>query len=106
MGMSKPFRKPLPESLMKAIKATTESPDLTAQEKFEAVVLTVHGYGLFAKNDGSIDPQAYAIPEEQWCAIGDLIREASRTADPISQVNWALDWMNVGPSGYTPEEAK
>jgi hypothetical protein len=98
------IRKPLPESLMKAIKATAESPDLTAQEKFEAVVLTVHGYGLFARNDGSIDPQGFAIPEQQWGAISDMIRAASRTTDPISQVNWALDWMNVGPSGYKPEE--
>lgn len=98
--MSEQIKKPLPESLMKAIRAATASPDATAQEKFEAAVLITHGYGLFTANEGSIDPRAYAIPEEQWTAIAGMLREASRTDDPISQVNWALDWMNIGPSGY------
>lgn len=94
------IRKPLPESLMKAIRATVESPDATAQEKFEAVVLMTHGYGLFTAKDGTIDPTAYAIPEEQWGAISDMLRTAAKTSDPVSQVNLALDWMNIGPSGY------
>jgi hypothetical protein len=98
--MSEQIKKPLPESLMKAIRATVEFPDATAQEKFEAVVLMAHGYGLFTAKEGTIDPTAYAIPEGQWGEISDLLRTASKTADPISQVNWALDWMNIGPSGY------
>lgn len=104
--MAEQIKKPLPESLMKAITVTVQSPDLTAQEKFEAVVLMAHGYGLFTAASGSIDPRAYAIPEEQWGAISGMLRAASKTADPISQVNWALDWMNIGPSGYKPEEGQ
>jgi hypothetical protein len=102
--MSGQIRKPLPESLMKALRATVASPDLTPQEKFEAAVLIVHGYGLFARNDGSIDPQGYAIPEKQWGEISFMLGSATITDDPISRVNWALNWMNVGPSGYSNEE--
>lgn len=100
--MTEQVKKPLPESLMKAIKAIVESPDATAWEKVEAAVLIAHGYGLFTKNDGSIDPMGYAIPEEQWQAISGLLLEVP--ADDITKVNYALTWMNVGPSGYKPEE--
>ena len=99
--MSEQIKKPLPESLMKAIRATMASPDATAREKFEAVVLITHGYGLFTKNDGSIDPMGYAIPEEQWHAISGLLMAVS-DGDSIEKVNVALDWMNIGPSGYKP----
>jgi hypothetical protein len=92
---------PLPDSLMKAIRATVNSPDLSAPEKFEAVVLVVHGYGLFAANTGSIDPRAYAIPEAQWTELGELMQ--SLGDGPIAKVNMSLEWMNIGPSGYKPE---
>lgn len=104
--MSEQIKKPLPESLMKAIRATVESPDPTPREKLEAVVLIAHGYGLFTANEGMIDPRAYAIPEEQWNAIGEMLRTLSGNADPIAQVSMALDWMNIGPSGYKPEEVR
>jgi hypothetical protein len=96
------IKKPLPESLMKAIKATIESPDPTPQEKFEAVVLMTHGYGLWTAHEGSIDPTGYAIPEEQWKAIAGMLQTMSKT-DPVNEVNRALSWMNIGPSGYKPE---
>jgi hypothetical protein len=99
--MSEQIKKPLPESLMKAIKATVESPDATAREKFEAVVLITHGYGLFSMAE-KLDPTAYAIPEEQWVAIADMLSAVS-DGDAIAKVNVSLDWMNVGPSGYKPE---
>jgi hypothetical protein len=98
--MAEQIKKPLPESLMKAIKATVESPDATPLEKFEAVVLITHGYGLFTKNDGSIDPRGYAITEGQWGAISEML-QSTRDGD-ISKVNMALEWMNIGPSSYKP----
>lgn len=101
--MAEQVKKPLPESLMKAIRATVASPDATAREKFEAVVLITHGYGLFAASD-ALDPQAYAIPAEQWAAISILLQ--SSDSDPVGQVNVALEWMNIGPSGYQPEEVQ
>lgn len=101
--MTEQTKKPLPESLMKAIRATVESPDPTPQEKFEAVVLMTHGYGLFTAASGTIDPTAYAIPEEQWGAISEMLMTVYG-GDSIGKVNLALEWMNIGPSGYKPEE--
>ncbi len=97
------IKKPLPESLMKALTATMTSPELTPQEKFEAAVLITHGYGLFTKHDGTIDPMGYAIPEAQWFVISEMLTMASATGDAVAQVNLALSWMNIGPSGYKPE---
>jgi hypothetical protein len=98
--MTEQIRKPLPESLMKAIKAAVESPDLTPYEKFEAAVLMANGYGLFSAQE-KVDPTAYAIPEEQWFAISEMLQNLPD--GDINKVNMALDWMNIGPSGYKPE---
>lgn len=92
-------KNPLPESLMKAIKATIESPVPTAREKFEAVVLMTHGYGCFSANE-TLDPTGYAIPEQQWTDISQMLMTLSGSDDPIARVNMALEWMNYGPSGY------
>lgn len=92
------LKAPLPEPLMKAIKATVESEALTPTEKFHAVVYITHGYGLFKAQDG-IDPRAYAMPEEQWTAIGEMLQSLFTGLD---KVNMAMEWMNIGPSGYKP----
>jgi hypothetical protein len=68
-------------------------------------VLITHGYGLFTAASGTIDPTAYAIPEAQWRLIGEMLTMASTTGNAIEDVNMALDWMNMGPSGYQPEAA-
>jgi len=99
------IKKPLPESLMKAIIAMASVPELTPREKFEAAVLITHGYGLFTKHEGTIDPMGYAIPETQWRVISEMLTMASATGNAIDQVNVALEWMNIGPSGYKPEES-
>lgn len=96
--MTEQIKKPLPESLMKAIRATVGSPDLTPGETFEAVVLITHGYGLFTANDGTIDPMGYAIPNEQWGAISEMLM--SLADGDVGKVNMSLEWMNIGPSGY------
>jgi len=84
---------------MKAIRATVASPDATAQEKLEAVVLMAHGYGLWAAQ-AQVWPNAYAMPEEQWGAISTLLQAVPE--GDIAKVNMALEWMNLGPSGYKP----
>ena len=86
---------------MKAILATVASPDATAGEKFEAVLLMVHGYGLWSAQEG-INPTAFAIPEAQWGTISEMLMTVSH-GDPTNKVNVALSWMNLGPSSYTPE---
>jgi hypothetical protein len=93
------IRQPLPESLMKAIRATVASPDASVAEKLEAVVIMAHGYGLWAKAE-RIVPSDYAIPEEQWATISALLQ--ALYDDELGTVNMALDWMNIGPSGYKP----
>lgn len=101
--MAEQIKKPLPESLMKVLTVTMGSPELTPREKFEAAVLITHGYGLFTASE-KLDPQAYAIPETQWRVISEMLTMASATGNAIDQVNVALEWMNIGPSGYKPEE--
>lgn len=98
--MTDQIKKPLPESLMKAIQATIASPGITPREKFEAVVLMTHGYGLFTAAD-KLDPTAYAIPEEQWNAISQGLMNLAD--GDLAKVNVSLEWMNIGPSGYKPE---
>lgn len=93
--MNEQVRRPLPDSLMKAIRAVTENEEASTQERFEAVVLIATGYGLFQHAE-SVNPTGYAIPEEQW-------REVSGWLINMSPgVNAALDWMNLGPSAYDP----
>jgi len=96
--MADQLKMPLPESLMKAIKAALTSPDLTPREKFEAAVYITNGYGLFLRAE-TIDPTGYAIPEEQWTEISQMLQDTSHR-DGLDRVNAALDWMNIGPSGY------
>jgi hypothetical protein len=97
--MAEQIKKPLPESLMKAIIAMASVPELTPREKFEAAVLITHGYGLFSASE-ALDPTAYAIPETQWRLISEMLTVASATGDAVAQVNVALEWMNIGPSSY------
>ena len=100
--MSERIEEPLPEALMKAIRATVQASDMTAQEKLHAVVLITNGYGLFASQT-SINPTKFAIPEEQWGAIMGLLQTVP--SGSVAQVNMALEWMNIGPSSYKPEGA-
>lgn len=53
--------------------------------------------------DGPVDPTAWAIPSDQWKAIcGALVEGGHREdlGDGVTGVNWALTWMNVGPSAF------
>lgn len=53
---------------------------------------------------GTIKPADYAIPEDQWHAIGELLlRRGEQLSTALTTVNVLLDWMNVGPSSY-PED--
>lgn len=91
----------LPDSLMEAIAAVTNSQNMTPNHKLEAVVLMTHGYGLWSRETDQFDPTSYAIPAFQWRTIADLLMGAS---EPIDGVNYALSWMNYGPSGFEQED--
>lgn len=88
----------LPESLIGAIEAVAIS-TMTPQRRYEAILLIVIGYGLYHQLD-TYSPGSIAIPSKQWGHICNLLTEMER--DSIGAVNWALSWMNQGPSGYEP----
>jgi hypothetical protein len=50
----------------------------------------------------SITPWDYALPVEQWHAIGEALTARTDRSD-IGRVNLLLDWMNKGPSSYGGE---
>ena len=56
-------------------------------------------YGLYSALEEFI-PTHYAIPEEQWNAIAEMLQTIP--GQRVEKVNAALDWMNIGPSGYKP----
>lgn len=89
----------LPESLMKAAKIIGESPDMAPVEKLETIVLMTHGFGLWDQQP-TLDPTSMAIPDSQWGDICEILMHLSN-GDEIARVNLGLDWMNIGPSGYT-----
>lgn len=91
-------KKPLPDALMGAIRATIADDSMSQQDRFEAVILIAHGYGLFTQHEGNIDPVAYAIPAAQSLEVANLL--AGMGADPV---NASLGWMNYGPSSYEAE---
>jgi cobalamin-dependent methionine synthase I len=95
-------RKPLPESVMKAIRLVLSGEgDMSEAERFEAVLLLVHGYGLVAQAD-TVDPTRFAIPNEQWTEVSERLIDMADQASGLSRVNAALAWMNSGPSAYDP----
>lgn len=100
--MTEQVRKPLPESLMKAIRVVVTNEEAHRQERFDAVLLLVTGYGLFEQAE-SIDPTRFAIPEEQWHEVSGLLTNMAKEASGLSGVNAALGWMNSGPSAYVPD---
>ena len=107
--MTEQLKVTLPESLMKAIELVAAS-DLPPVRRLEAVVLICHGFGLWEQHDGPFDPQSYAIPDSQWVQVAEHLQGTHRkdpndplTAeqnDAIGTVNMALNFMNIGPSGY------
>jgi hypothetical protein len=97
--MSDRLEKPLPDSVMLAIDAVVKEPGMTAAAKFEAIILMVHGTGLYMAA-ASLDPTAFAIPKEQWTWISQALVDLRGTLGDVERVNLALSWMNMGPSAY------
>lgn len=91
--------KPIPESLMKAIRVVMATDAMTPPQKVEAVTLIAHGAGLWAIAE-TIDPRSYAIPERQWTEISQMFVEEGRKHSALDGVNLSLSWMDVGPSAY------
>ena len=91
------YRFTLPQSAMDAIKAITADTSISTSRRFEAVVVLIFGWSLWDQME-SIDPTKTAIPQGQWETICELLTHLE--TDPISSVNYALGFMNSGPSSF------
>lgn len=77
--------------------------DAAATGDFLATMLAAYTpFGIdLTDNDGpQISPSDYAIPDEQWHTICQALIDATR--GELAGANRAMDWVNVGPSGFTP----
>lgn len=45
-----------------------------------------------------LDPTAYRMLKADWIRVSELLQRFRR--DDFDKIGAALDWMNVGPSGY------
>ena len=89
----------LPESLMKSIRVIGKSEDMEPREKFEAVLTISHGFGLWTRHVGQINPTDTVIPSEQWKEICEILMQMKSSISDIGRVNYGLSWTNSGPSG-------
>ena len=73
----------------------------------DGMVLLYKEFGIDLRDpDGpQISPSDYAIPEDQWGTLCNAAMNVAADRGPIAKVNMALDFMNIGPSGYGEDEA-
>ena len=72
-----------------------------------AVVETFRPFGVDLRDQEgpSVSPSDYAIPTDQWQAIcGALIEGAPDSGSGLGKANRGMDWVNIGPSAYEPDE--
>jgi hypothetical protein len=86
----------LPDSLMRAIRLVAADPIGAPLAAVEAAVLITYGYALYSRQD-TLDPCTFALPTEQWTAIGQALLDVPNTTE-ITRVNLGLEWVNLGPS--------
>jgi hypothetical protein len=91
----------LPDSVMEAITAITES-GMPPEKAYTAVVILAFGWALWQRQE-EFDPTSVQIPKSQWLDISGAL--VSMKGSDIDRVNWGLAWMNQGPSAYTPVSA-
>jgi hypothetical protein len=87
----------LPLSVMRAIELIVHDEETPPANRYIAAVLISMGYGAW-QSLGKVDPTKIAIPEEQWREICQWLVDIK--GNDIDKVNYALDWMNRGPSSY------
>lgn len=93
-------KQPMMPSIMSALRATIADDTISQQDRLEAVVIIANSYGLWVRQSDLIDPSNFAVPNEQWVEIADLLTKMAKGASPLSAVNASLSWMNYGPSAY------
>jgi len=93
-------RQRLPEVLVKGIEAISRDQQLSAQERYTAMVAGIFGYIMFQAAE-EIACTQYALPEDQWLRLAQAFTDLD--ADRIAAVNYGLSFMNAGPSSYPAE---
>ncbi len=87
----------LSDETFASVVSTAEAGDFVG-----AVVETFAAFGvdLLDADGPQLRPSDYAIPRDQWEAIcGALVRA---TDSGLGGANRAMDWVNLGPSGFEP----
>lgn len=105
------WARPLTEGEMAAIKRKINEAASYRDSWVDAIVavfdIALHDQGSSWEDGGrDVRPMDYAIPEDQWQAIAQLLltrQDADQPLTDIGRVNILLDWMNKGPSSYKVE---
>jgi hypothetical protein len=98
-----PVRVELPEVVLRTLRAVVADGSLTPQQRMESVIVSVFG-GLWWSTQDDVDGRRWAIPERQWEEIAGWMLSLTPSTD-VDRTNYALTWMNLGPSGYVEERA-
>lgn len=63
------------------------------------------GWADVVSREAKVNGSEYAIPEDQWHALGEhLLRRGDQLSSSLTTINLLLDWMNLGPSSYAEPE--
>lgn len=86
----------LTDSQLDAVTALATLAGRPRAERLLAVLQYLYGVAGWQAAE-SVDPTAYALPQDQWQRICSLLSGDS--------VGAAMDWVNYGPSAFTEAES-
>lgn len=93
----------LSDMTMIAVREMCDS-EAPAPVMLHGVLLMILGACWLDTQEKPVSPTMYAIPEEQWTRVGEMLSLGQRKNSGHTQANILLDWMNLGPSGYKEED--
>jgi hypothetical protein len=93
----------LPDSLINAIRLVCADPATEPGAALEAALLITYGYAMYERTE-AIDPTKIVVPNAQWLQIAQWLTDIRGPS--INRVNLGLSWMNIGPSGYDPQDTQ
>jgi hypothetical protein len=99
--MTEKRRVVLSEVTLRALRSIAADTSVDPVERMESVIVVAFGGIWWSAQDG-IDGREWAIPEAQWKQVAELLLQLT-PASEVGRVNYALTWMNIGPSSYAEE---
>jgi len=97
-----PQRHEMSDAAMVAIESITNAAskgEISVSHAYVATLVLAFGDARWDRMD-SFDPRSVQIPEAQWGTICEQLTKMK--GSDIDRVNYALSWMNQGPSAYGP----